>query len=126
MNEVIITIITALLTGGFSSLITVRFSRQKAKAEAVLAESSVKTSELDNVQEAVKIWREMAESLKSELNQSRDDYKNITSEIESLRKEIAHLTCINSKIMKLLDKITPENLEKMVEQIKKEIHETGN
>jgi predicted nucleic acid-binding Zn-ribbon protein len=124
--ELISTIVTILLSGGISTLVTLRFVRLKAKVDVKKAETDVKTSELDNVQEAVKIWREMAESLRDELEKSRNNYTKVTEEIELLRKQINRLTCINSKILKLLDKLTPENLEKMVEQIKSEIHESNS
>ena len=114
--ELLSPIITILLTGGITTLLTLRFVRMKAKVDVKKAETDVKTSELDNVQEAVKIWREMAESLRQELEKSRSNYNEVIAEIESLRKQIGRLTQINSKILKLLDKLTPENMEKMVEQ----------
>ena len=42
--------------------------------------------------------------------------------MEANRKELTRLTNINSKMVKLLDKITPENLSEMVETIKR-LHE---
>ena len=99
------------------SLVTLRASKKKAEAEA-------KTTELDNVQEAVKIWREMAEGLKGELESYKSNQTQMTQQLEGLRKEVAKLSSINSKMVKLLDKITPDNLEQMVEQIKK-IHEVN-
>lgn len=132
MSEIILAAISALAGGGLSSVLFLRLTRQKVAAEAKQAEVGVKkadaeadASELDNVQIAIKIWREMAESLQVELEKSRANYTQVTTEIACLREQVKRLTSINSKILKLLDKLTPENLEKMVEQIKKEIHESS-
>ena len=114
----------ALGSGLIVSLATIKSQKRKGDAEADKAKAEVKTTELDNVQEAVKIWREMAEGLKMELDQSKKNYEDILLQLESLRKEVKTLNGINTKMVKLLDKITPDNLEQMVEQIKK-IHE-GN
>lgn len=117
--EYISFVLNAVLGGGFLvSLLTLRSTRKKAKAEA-------KANELDNVQEAITIWREMAANLKSELAQSRKEndalVNEMRKEIESLRRAVSRLTTVNNKMLKLLDKITPDNLETMVEQIK-ELH----
>ena len=114
--ELISLILNAILGGSLIvTLVTLRATRLKATADA-------KGSELDNVQEAITIWREMAETLKSELEASRKKYEETTEqmhkEVESLRRAVTRLTYVNNKMVKLLDKITPDNLETMVEQIK--------
>lgn len=114
---------------GIYGVVTIKAQRRKAEEEANKVRGEVKTNELDNVQEAIKIWREMAESLKAE----RDEYKRsyievqkhnaeMSKQMDAIRKELTRLTNINSKMVKLLDKITPENLSEMVETIKK-MHE---
>lgn len=120
--EYISLVLNAILGGGFLvTLITLRSTRKKASAEA-------KGSELDNVQEAIGIWREMAENLKKELSESRAENDvlqiEMRKEIEGLRKAISKLSTINNKMLKLLDKITPENIDSMIKQIK-EIHNEG-
>ena len=126
---IIISVISVVCGGGLGYTFTIKAIRKEAMAKADKAESEVKTNELDNIQEAIKIWREMAESLKSE----RDEYKksyievqkhnsDMSEQMEAIRKELTRLTNINSKMVKLLDKITPENLSEMVETIKK-LHE---
>lgn len=129
MENILIALISVVSGGGIGYFFTINATRKEAMAKADKAESEVKTNELDNVQEAIKIWREMAESLKAE----RDEYKQSYSEVQkhnaemaeqmvAVRKELTRLTNINSKMVKLLDKITPENLSEMVETIKK-LHE---
>lgn len=127
----LLTIVFGFVGSGFGlyGLFTIKAQKRKAEAEANKVREEVKTNELDNVQEAIKIWREMAESLKAE----RDEYKRSYLEVqkhnsemaermEAIRKELTRLANINSKMVKLLDKITPENLSEMVETIKK-LHE---
>lgn len=98
-----------------STIVTLRATRKKADAEA-------KTSELDNVQEAVKIWRETAEAFKTQFEASKADNCEITKQIDALRKDVAKLTNITARVLKLLDKITPENLESTINEIRDEIH----
>lgn len=123
--EMISMVANILLGSGFiASIITIRAQRKKAGAEADNAAALVKTTELDNVQEAIKIWREMAEGLKLELEGYKNSHGEMTKEVDALRKEVQKLTAINGKILKLLDKLTPENMEEIKTKIK-EIHE-GN
>jgi predicted RNase H-like nuclease (RuvC/YqgF family) len=114
---------------GLYGLVTVKSQQRKAEAEANKVREEVKTNELDNVQEAIKIWREMAESLKAERDEYKQSYLEVqkhnadmAEQLEAIRKELTRLTNINSKMVKLLDKITPENLSEMVDTIKK-LHE---
>lgn len=110
--------IMTLLGGGIiGRFLTLKYTRQKAKADA-------KSSELDNVQEAITIWREMAASLKKEISELSHKNESMQKELEGLRRAVNRLSSINNRMVKLLDKITPENLETMVEQIKK-IHDEG-
>jgi len=109
--------LNAILGGSLLvTLFTLRSTRKKANSEA-------KAKELDNVQEAITIWRNMAENLKKELEDSRQKYYDTNAkmqkEVEGLRRAVSRLTTVNNKMVKLLDKITPENLDSMVEQIKK-------
>lgn len=113
----IISLIANVLFGGglIVTLLTLRSTKKKAGAEA-------KSKELDNVQEAITIWREMAESLKLELQSSRENYAEMTKQVERLKCAVTRLTTVNNKMVKLLDKITPDNLDSMVKEIKK-IHD---
>jgi len=101
-------------TGFIVTLVTLKSARSEADAKAKLAVSEYKTNEIQNVESAIKIWREMAE-------QMSDKYDEVIHELDKLRKEVNRLNRINTRIMKLLDKITPENMEIIVEQIKEEI-----
>ena len=108
-------ILNFVLGGGLIvTLVTLRSQKIQAAANAQKAIAEARADELKNVETAIKIWREMAESL-------ADKYDVVAVQVENLTKEVARLNSINSRIVKLLDKLTPENMDKIVEQIKKEI-----
>ncbi len=128
-SSILIALIGVVSGGGIGYFFTINATRKEAMAKADKAEGEVKTNELDNVQEAIKIWREMAESLKAERDEYKQSYlevqkhnSDMADQLTAIRKELTRLTNINSKMVKLLDKITPENLSEMVETIKK-LHE---
>lgn len=124
--SIISIILNGLLGGGFFiQFVTLRSLRVKAKAEAETANANTDSVELENVNRAITIWREMAESLKAELKESRDKYSEVAEQVEALRKEVAKVNNTSNKILRLLDRITIDNLEKIVEQIKVEINEKG-
>lgn len=115
--EITSLVLNLLLGGGLIvSLVTLKSTKKQAEANAQKAVAEAKTTEIDNVAAAVKIWRELAE------NQS-EQYNKVLEELDKLRREVNRLNRINSKIVKLLDKITPENMEAIVDQIKKELQD---
>lgn len=114
----LITLLVSTLAGsGIGSLVTLRAQRTKANAES-------RGSELDNVEDAVKIWRELAESFKNELQQARADNSEITKQVDLLRREVVRLTRTNSDIIRMLKKLTPDNLEESVRDIINEINQS--
>lgn len=114
----LITLLLSTLAGsGIGSLVTIRAQRTKANAES-------RGSELDNIEDAVKIWRELAESFKNELQQARTDNGEITKQVGLLRCEVVRLTRTNSDIIRMLKKLTPDNLEESVRDIINEINQS--
>jgi predicted RNase H-like nuclease (RuvC/YqgF family) len=75
-NEVILPSLTAF----FASAITWIFGRKKAQVE-------VEAGEITNVQEAIKIWREMANDMKQEVAELKIKVETLTTEINNLRVE---------------------------------------
>jgi predicted nucleic acid-binding Zn-ribbon protein len=104
----------ALGSGLIVSIVTLKSTKQKANADVDQAIATVKTTELQNVESAIKIWRDMA-------NELNEKYELVLKEVDCLRKELNRLNVAVNKTIKMLDKITPENLESMVETIKQEI-----
>lgn len=72
------------ITGFFGALITWLFGRKKEGVE-------VQSTEITNVQEAIKIWREMATDLKAEVADLKIKVDSLTTEIINLRTENVEL-----------------------------------
>jgi predicted RNase H-like nuclease (RuvC/YqgF family) len=72
------------LTGFFGALITWLFGRKKESVD-------LQSSEITNVQEAIKIWREMATDLKAEVADLKIKVDSLTTEIHNLRSENVEL-----------------------------------
>lgn len=102
------------LTGFLSTILTLRATRKKADSEA-------KGQELDNVQEAVKIWRELAETFRVDIKNTQEENCELTKQIEGLRKEVVKLTSITKRVLALLDKVTHDNLDQTVKEIRNEM-----
>lgn len=80
--------ISEIVTAFISSIITAFgswfYSRQRQKKE-------VKALEVDLVERAAKIWREMSEELKERLDKVEEENKELRTENKGLRKEIEAL-----------------------------------
>jgi predicted RNase H-like nuclease (RuvC/YqgF family) len=77
-------IIVPAITGFFGALVTWLFGRKKEGIE-------VQSTEITNVQEAIKIWREMATDLKAEVADLKIKVDSLTTEIHKLRSENVEL-----------------------------------
>ena len=73
-------IIVPSITGGIASFITWLIGRKKENVE-------VQGSEITNTQEAIKIWREMAEDMSNKVKELSDKVEALTQEVHSLRSE---------------------------------------
>ncbi|MEJ5316780.1 MAG: hypothetical protein WHS63_07215 [Tenuifilum sp.] len=110
MIEVAISLASNIITASVTWLL----ARRKNIADARKAEAEAKASELDVIEDAIKIWRELAEDLKKEVQRLSDDNK-------ALKCEVGKLRLINNKILRALDKINADNAEMVVNQLKKDI-----
>lgn len=102
MQELIITII-GFASAIIGAIITYILSKRKKKAEA-------QTSELNNVEKAIKIWRELTNDLKNELDAVKLCYHQMEGKYDELELE-------NKRLTKRLDILTIENanLKKLIE-----------
>src|SRR5690554_5062448 len=103
-------------SGLFVTLITLQSVRKEAGGKAQKAVAEARTDEIQNVEAAIKIWRGIAQDM-------AEKYDQVAAQVERLSKEVKRLNSINNRIVKLLDKITAENIEIMVDAIKQTIHE---
>ena len=104
MSEIVYAI---LGSSALSTLVTWLVARRKSKAEAVI-------SELEAVKEAISIWRNTAEDLATEVKALREENKK-------LRGEVAQLRCTNGKIVRALEKITPDNMSQVIHDLKEKL-----
>lgn len=120
--DVVSIALNLIFGGGFIiTLLTLRSQKKKANAEAKGAEATAEGTELDNVTKAISNWREEAEYFKKELGEARSNYSEVTAMVVKLQKSVDRLNYTNMKILKLLDKISHDNLETTVAEIKNEI-----
>jgi esterase/lipase len=95
-------------------LFTLKWQRRKIRAESDQVE-------IDNVRKLIDTWQETAEKFKQQAEDAESNQQKVMDKIDSLQKQVEKLTTLNRRIIKLLDKITHENMEKMVDQIKTEL-----
>lgn len=118
--ETISLVLNFLLGGGLIvTLITLKSTKKQAEADAQKALAIAKASEIENVDAAVKIWRELAENM-------AERQAGLSEQVEELSVEVRRLKNATNRVVRLLDRITPENLSEMVEKIRSEIEENNN
>jgi peptidoglycan hydrolase CwlO-like protein len=76
MTEILLPALTAIIGAASSWFL----ARRKVKAEAV-------NTELDAIEKAVSIWRQLSEGLKAELDVLKNQYAEVHKELEQLRQE---------------------------------------
>lgn len=113
--EIISLVLNLVLGGGFLiTFITLRSVKLKASAEARKAVAEAKEHEIGNMGALVKMWQDMAEDMGGK-------HGELLEQVEKLRSEVNRLRLVNNKIVRLLDRLTPENMNEMVAKIKEEI-----
>jgi peptidoglycan hydrolase CwlO-like protein len=88
INEMII----SALTGLTSATITWYAARRKNKAESYV-------SELDAVERAVKVWRELGEGMQQKYEALHDEIEMLRSEVKVLREENRQLKKENQRLL---------------------------
>lgn len=101
-------------TGLIVTVATLRSVKAEAAANAKKAAAGATASEIKNVEAVIKLWREMAEKM-------AQDRETLVLHVEELSTEVRRLKNATNRVVRLLDKITPENMEETVNTIKKEI-----
>lgn len=117
MTEAIITLLVAATSTVITAVVTWLFAKKKSMAETRLLLAKSQKTELETIEDAVKIWRELAEDLKKEVQRLSADNK-------ALKTEVGRLRVINNLILEALDRITKDNIETIVKELKKDINAT--
>ena len=74
----------AVIAGALSSFVTYIIARRKTLAEA-------QGSEIDNVQKAIAVWRELAENLEAKVDKLIKENALLKDEVMSNKREMARL-----------------------------------
>lgn len=115
--EILSILLNLLLSGGLLvTMFTLRSVKSAAASNAKKAAAAATASEIQNVEAVVTIWREMAEKMAK-------DRALLAEQVEDLSAEVRRLKNATNRMVRLLDKITPENMAETIEAIKKEISE---
>ena len=117
MNEIMMTSIPTAIT----AIITYFLTRRKYLVDVKKAKAEAKGNEIDNVEKAVKIWRELTEDLKvhfkTDISDLRADNKLMHSQLEQVLKENNSLRQQMASLEKELKESKNENI-KLSEQLK--------
>ncbi len=95
MNEFVVSTIVGILTGIGGWIV----ARRKNKAET-------KITELDAVEKAVKVWRDLSEELQKRYDNVQKKLQEMEMEMEGLRHDCYQLSQENKELIKKLKKIT--------------------
>jgi regulator of replication initiation timing len=77
-------VIFPAIISGFTGFFGWLVGKNKEKVE-------IQSSEITNVQEAIKIWREMATDMKAEVAELKEKIELLTTEVHTLRSENVEL-----------------------------------
>lgn len=118
-------LLNIFLGGGLLvTVVTLRQTKLKARAEADKAVHEARADEIKNVDAAILIWRNLAEDMSDKYSDMSLKCEALSLSVDKLSKEVNQLRLINNRIIRLLDKITPENLEHVVAEIKQELNKS--
>lgn len=73
-------IIVPSVTGALGAFVSWLVGKKKEDVE-------VQSNEISNVQEAIKIWKDMAQELKEEVSELKEKVETLTTEVHTLRSE---------------------------------------
>lgn len=89
---------------------------RRLKVDTKQVETTVAASEIQNVENIARLWREQAEMLEEKLN-------TMHAKMEKLETDLLKVTRQNNKMYRLIDKMSKENWEQLVEQLREEFKE---
>ena len=117
MNDLLITTIPTILT----AIITFLLTRRKYVAEVEKEQVTTEATEIDNVEKATKIWRELSEGVTTRLNadiqQLRRENRHTREKIQMLTRENNALRMQMYTLQRELHLAKIEN-EKLMEQLR--------
>ena len=119
----IISLVLNVLFGGGLWLSLVQIKQIKEQKDEEIRRLKVDTkqvavdterAEIQNIESLARMWREQAELLERKLD-------TMQTKIDKLENNLLKMNKLNNKIYKLLDKVSRENWEQLIEQAKEEL-----
>ena len=115
--EIISLILNILFGGGlWLSLVQIKQIREqkdeeirRLKVDTKQVVVDIERTEIQNIENLARMWREQAELLERKLDAMQ-------TKIDKLEGDLLKMNKLNNKIYKLLDKVSRENWEQLVEQ----------
>lgn len=92
-------IIALLVTNVLSPFLVWWFGRKKTEAEARKVDVEADQGELDNVERAIAIWRNMATELSDTVSKLHTDVLTLTNNNANLTKELHDVKASNAKLL---------------------------
>lgn len=113
--------LTASLPALFTMVATYLFTRRKYKVEVKKASLEADSTEIENLDRATKIWRELSEDvtkrLTSDIDQLREENRHTREKLNALTRENNALRAQMASLQKELVATKIEN-EKLMEQLR--------
>ncbi len=125
--EIISLILNILFGGGlWLSLVQIKQIREqkdeeirRLKVDTKQVVVDIERTEIQNIENLARMWREQAELLERKLDAMQ-------TKIDKLEGDLIKMNKLNNKIYKLLDKVSRENWEQLIEQAKEELKQNLN
>lgn len=118
MKEMIITAVSSIIT----FVLTFLFTRRKYAAEIKKVNVETESTEIDNLDNATRMWRELSDDIKmrltADIEELRSENKKIREELNALTRENNALRAQMASLQKELGLAKVEN-EKLIQQLRR-------
>lgn len=117
-------VITSVITSVVAALVTWFFARRKNRAEASKYQAEADSNELDNVEKAIKIWRESADNMAKHNEELRQKMDKVVEQNENLAEQNNNLIEVNKRLEKKLTQLERDykNLLKNYNELKEKFN----
>lgn len=105
LDQIFTYVIAPIVTVICTALGTNWFNKRKSRAEAIAMEDTNRATELQNTQEAIKIWRELAETFEKKLSEREDSISDLKTQLDIITAQNKELLTKINALEKDYDKL---------------------